>query len=70
VKISGPIAKDYALLEKKVKRVLRDSNIFLHITNLGYLLHSHGIIKNPKQLYSNIESDLIRSIINAKIKEK
>lgn len=70
MKLSGPIAKEYAELTKKIKGIMHDSTMQMHITNLGYLLQSRGIIKKPQHLYGNIEADLIRAIINARIREK
>ena len=70
VKAQGPIADEYRRLSAQVKEVLHDSNMYLHITNLGHLLGSRGLIKNPRKLYNLIENDLIRILIDAKIREK
>jgi hypothetical protein len=70
VKAKGPIAEEYARLAKKIKGILKDSSMPLHVGNLGHLLHSYGIIKQPKLLYSHIEDALIRAIIDAKINDK
>lgn len=67
--IEGPIADEYRALSKKVDKALSDSDIHLHITNLGHLLHQRGIIKKPHGLFARIREDLVRAIINAKIRE-
>lgn len=69
-KPSGPIADEYKKLTNEVKKVLHSSNMNLHFTNLGYMLQRNGLIKNPHVLYSNMQDELVRAIINARIKEK
>lgn len=67
---SGPVADEYKRLTKEVKKVLHSSSMNLHFTNLGYMLQQKGLIKNPRALFSNLQDELIRAIINARIKEK
>lgn len=69
-KAKGPIAEEYKRLYKQIEKLLNDSDMFTHVSNLGYLLHSYGIIKKPHSLFSNIKEDLIRAIIKSKTLEK
>jgi hypothetical protein len=70
VKLEGPAAKEYKELFNKIKTMMYETSMNRHMTNLGYLLNSKGIIKNPQQLYNNIEDILIRAIIDLKINQK
>jgi hypothetical protein len=70
VKLEGPVAKEYKELSKKIKTMMYETSMNRHFTNLGYLLNSKGIIKNPQQLYNNIEEILVRAIIDLNISQK
>lgn len=70
VKLEGRAAEEYKELFKKIKTMMYETSMNRHVTNLGYLLNSKGIIKHPQQLYNNIEDTLIRAIIDLKISQK
>ena len=60
--IKGSIAEEYAL-HKQIEELMNGTDIPRNITNLGYLLSSKGIVKNPNTLYSDIKDEIIRAII-------